>query len=49
MLSEDGIINALSPLLQDYAQNRVNDEYFGDFVIRKGYIKATLEGKNFHK
>jgi sulfite reductase (NADPH) hemoprotein beta-component len=49
MLSEDGIINALSPLLQDYAQNRANDEYFGDFVIRNRYIKATLEGKNFHQ
>lgn len=48
MLSEDEIIKALSPILQDYAQNRAKDEYFGDFVIRKEYIKATTEGKNFH-
>ncbi len=49
MLSEDEIIKALTPILEDYSQNRIKDEYFGDFVIRKNYIKATLEGKNFHK
>ncbi len=48
MLSGDEIINALSPILEDYALTRTQDEYFGDFVIRKGYIKATTEGKNFH-
>jgi sulfite reductase (NADPH) hemoprotein beta-component len=48
MLSEDEIINALSPILIDFAQNREKDEHFGDFVIRKNYIKATTEGKNFH-
>ncbi len=49
MLSEDEIIKALTPILEDYSQNRMKDEYFGDFVIRKDYIKATLEGKNFHE
>jgi sulfite reductase (NADPH) hemoprotein beta-component len=48
MLSEDEILNALSPILEDYAQNKGEDEHFGDFVIRKEYIKATLEGKHFH-
>jgi sulfite reductase (NADPH) hemoprotein beta-component len=48
MLSEDEILNALSPILEDYAQNKGEDEHFGDFVIRKEYVKATLEGKHFH-
>jgi sulfite reductase (NADPH) hemoprotein beta-component len=48
MVNEDQIIEALSPLLTEYAQTKTKDEYFGDFVIRKGYIKATTAGKNFH-
>jgi sulfite reductase (NADPH) hemoprotein beta-component len=48
MLSEEEIIAELTPLLQDYAQKRDENERFGDFVIRKKYIKATTEGKNFH-
>jgi sulfite reductase (NADPH) hemoprotein beta-component len=48
MLSEDEIIAALAPIIDDYANNRDKNERFGDFVIRKGYIKATTEGKNFH-
>ena len=49
MVNEDQIIEALTPLLTDYAQTRSKDEHFGDFVIRKGYIKATTAGKNFHE
>ena len=48
MLTEDQIIEELSPILRDYAQSRTKEEYFGDFVIRKGYLKATTAGKNFH-
>ena len=48
MVTEDQIIEALSPILQQYAQSRTKDEHFGDFVIRKGYLKATTAGKNFH-
>ncbi len=48
MVNEDQIIDALSPLLQDFAQNRNKNEHFGDFVIRKGYVKATKAGKYFH-
>ncbi len=48
MVNEEQILEALAPLLEDYAKNRIADERFGDFVIRKGYIKATLAGKEFH-
>lgn len=49
MLSEDEIIAALTPILEDFAKNRDTDEHFGDFVIRKEYIKATTAGLNFHE
>ena len=49
MVTEDQIIEALSPILQHYAQSRLTNEYFGDFVIRKGYIHATTAGRNFHE
>jgi sulfite reductase (NADPH) hemoprotein beta-component len=48
MLSEEEILATLTPILADYAKNKNADEHFGDFVIRKDYIKAVLEGKNFH-
>ena len=48
MLNEEEILNELRPLLADYAKTRTSGEYFGDFVIRKGYIKATTHGTNFH-
>ena len=48
MLSEEEIIAALTPLLEDFAKTRDQDERFGDFVIRKGYVKATTEGIRFH-
>jgi len=49
MVNEEQIIEALSPILQHYAQSRTKEEHFGDFVIRKGYLKATTAGKNFHE
>lgn len=48
MLNEEEILNELRPLLADYAKTREPGERFGDFVIRKGYIKATTHGTNFH-
>ncbi|MDX1949545.1 MAG: NADPH-dependent assimilatory sulfite reductase hemoprotein subunit, partial [Rickettsiales bacterium] len=39
----------LSPIIQDFAKNRNKGEHFGDFTIRKGYVKATTAGNNFHK
>ena len=47
-INEAEILSALKPILFDYAQNRNKSERFGDFVVRKNYVKATLEGKEFH-
>ena len=49
MVTEDQIIDILTPILENYSKNRFNEEHFGDFVIRNGYIKATIDGKNFHE
>lgn len=48
MLNEEQIIETLSPILKDYAESRNTNEHFGDFVIRKGYIKAVESGLTFH-
>lgn len=46
-LTEEEILAELSPIIADYAQNRDNNEKFGDFVIRKQYVKETLQGSDF--
>ena len=38
----------LSPVLLHYAKERNEGEHFGDFVIRAGYVAATVQGKDFH-
>lgn len=49
MLNEEQIIETLSPILKDYAESRNTNEHFGDFVIRKGYVKAVESGLTFHE
>ncbi len=49
MLNEEQILAELTPLLEDYSKTKEPDEHFGDFVIRRGYIKATTAGLNFHQ
>ncbi|HZL08424.1 MAG TPA: assimilatory sulfite reductase (NADPH) hemoprotein subunit [Prolixibacteraceae bacterium] len=46
-LSEEEILAELTPIIADYAENRSDGEKFGDFVIRKQYVKATLKGSDF--
>lgn len=41
MLSEEAIIEVLEPILKTYAEERVTNEHFGDFVIRKNIVEAT--------
>ena len=48
-IDEKEILAILKPILEDYAKTREKTERFGDFVIRKGYVKATIEGKDFHE
>jgi sulfite reductase (NADPH) hemoprotein beta-component len=47
-LNEAEIIAELKPIIEDYAKNRLIDEWFGDFTIRKGYVKASGNGIEFH-
>ena len=46
-LTEDEILAELKPIIADYAGNRSNGEKFGDFIIRKQYVKETLKGSDF--
>jgi sulfite reductase (NADPH) hemoprotein beta-component len=39
----------LTPVIRDYAAQRTEGERFGDFVIRAGYVKATVQGRDFHE
>jgi sulfite reductase (NADPH) hemoprotein beta-component len=47
-INEAEILATLKPILFDFSQNRNKGERFGDFVIRKNYVKPTFEGKEFH-
>ncbi|MCC6282383.1 MAG: NADPH-dependent assimilatory sulfite reductase hemoprotein subunit, partial [Saprospiraceae bacterium] len=49
MLDEAGILSELEPIIAAYAKDRQRGERFGDFVIRKEYVKATTHGTNFHE
>lgn len=46
---EDEILTEMKGLLGRYARERQQGEWFGDFVIRVGIIKATVVGKDFHE
>jgi len=46
-LTEDEILAELSPIVADYATNRSSGEKFGDFVIRKQYVREILKGSDF--
>jgi sulfite reductase (NADPH) hemoprotein beta-component len=48
MLDEAAILRELEPIIAHYARERQRGERFGDFVIRKEYVKATTHGTNFH-
>lgn len=48
-ISGSEIKNELKPILQAYAKERNEGERFGDFVIRAGFVAATVQGLDFHK
>ncbi len=45
----DTIVAALSPLFKAFATGRLDDERFGDFVIRTGVVQQTINGLDFHE
>ena len=47
-IPHEEIIAELRPLLEDYSKNRLENERFGDFCIRKEYVKETGQGSDFH-
>ena len=47
-IQEDEILDIMKPMLKRYSMERQEGEHFGDWTIRAGYIKPTIEGKTFH-
>ena len=47
-INEEQILAELTPILHRYARERNPGERFGDFVIKAGYVKEVLAGKDFH-
>ncbi len=48
-VAADEIPDLLGPLLSRYAKEAGAGEHFGDFVIRTGYVNATVQSDDFHK
>ncbi|SHI54139.1 sulfite reductase (NADPH) beta subunit [Tangfeifania diversioriginum] len=46
-IPETQILKELESIIADFAATRTKDERFGDFVIRKNYVKEIKEGKEF--
>ena len=36
-------------MIKHYATERLEGEYFGDFVLRSGYIAETTSGREFYE
>ena len=47
-IDEAEILASLDPLFARYANERIDDERFGDFVIRAGIVAEVTAGKDFH-
>ncbi|KAK9237375.1 hypothetical protein V1525DRAFT_404191 [Lipomyces kononenkoae] len=47
-VNEEQALDILKPLFKRWALEREEGEHFGDFLVRVGVIKPTLEGKKFH-
>jgi len=47
-IKEEEILEIMKPLLKRFALERQEGERFGDFCIRIGMIKPTIDGKTFH-
>jgi len=44
-VTEDQIVELLTPIFGCYAKDREKGEQFGDFVVRKGYVKPMTAGR----
>jgi sulfite reductase (NADPH) hemoprotein beta-component len=48
-VTEREILAILKPMIKRYARERLDEERFGDFVIRAGYISAMVSGKSWYE
>ena len=46
-IREEEILAVLEPIIKDFSESRQKNERFGDFVIRRNYVKEIKEGKEF--
>ncbi|WP_223669159.1 assimilatory sulfite reductase (NADPH) hemoprotein subunit [Kangiella shandongensis] len=47
-INEAQILEELSPIFESFAANRKDGEFFGDYVVRQGYVNAVHNGSDFH-
>ena len=47
-IGEEEILATLTPIFEQFAKEREEGEHFGDFVIRKQYVEAVTDGRQFH-
>lgn len=48
-VNEQQILEILEPIIADYGANKIGNERFGDFVIRRGIVAPCLSGNTFHE
>lgn len=48
-VGEEEILELMGKMIRAWARERKEDEGFGDFTIRKGWIAATTHGTNFYE
>jgi sulfite reductase (NADPH) hemoprotein beta-component len=49
-LNESELLETLDTLFYLYAANRLSDERFGDFVIRRGLVKPVIDpAEDYHE
>ena len=48
-ITHDEIIASLEPILESYSTDRLKNEKFGDFCIRKQFVESTNAGSDFHE
>ena len=47
-IGEEEILATLKPIFFQFSKERQENEHFGDFVIRAGYVAPVTSGLNFH-
>ena len=48
-LDHGAIVANLDPIFAAYKSERRGGERFGDYVIRAGFVAATMNGRDFHQ